>query len=295
MIVNPQHFNYRLIIGALAVAVVVITGFSYSNYNKLKSQELYLEQEKSLILSELSDMLNRYDKIEEDKVHISEALKEAKANTENALADLTVANATLETILDFKRQYFFIKEKNQRLYEVIDSLNLFNEKLKEEQIYTLNTLSKKTTAISKLETKNETLNKKIKNASTLVVASVEASAYKNSTFGKKKITDRANRTKAIDVCITLSKNPLIPQGEKDIYIQIVNPKNNVVGDKGSISFGNHNLIYSQKQVINYTNENLELCAFIKGTENDMPFLKGLYYINVFHDALRLGSTTFELK
>ena len=63
MIVNPQHFNYRLIIGSLTIAVIIITGFSYSNYNELKSQELYLEQEKSLIQSELSDMLSRYDKI----------------------------------------------------------------------------------------------------------------------------------------------------------------------------------------------------------------------------------------
>lgn len=295
MIVNPQHFNYRLIIGSLTIAVVVITGFSYSNYNELKSQELYLEQEKSLIQSELSDMLSRYDKIKEDNTLISDALKEAKINTENALADLSIVNASLKTILDFKKQYFLIKEQNLALYKVIDSLDLTNKKLRKEQTYTLNTLSEKTTVISKLETKNETLNKKIENAASLVAASIKASAYKKSTFGKKKITDRANRTKSIDVCITLSKNPLISVGEKDIYIQIVNPKNNVVGDKGSIYFGDYNLIYSQKEVVDYTTENLELCTMIKGTENDIPFLKGLYYINVFHNDLRLGSTTFELK
>ena len=295
MIVNPQHFNYRLIIGSLAVVVIIISGFSYTNYNTLKSQEQFLEQEKQLIQSELSDMLDRYDKIKKDNSNISEALQIAKTNTENALANLESANATIKTILDFKNQYYLIKEENKNLNQIIDSLNYTNQKLVETQKHTLNTLNEKQTVISNLETTNASLNKKIDEAALLVAASIDANAYKKATFGKKKITDKARRTKSIDVCITLSKNALVSEGEKDIYIQIVNPKNNVVGNKGSISFGDHNLIYSQKKVIDYTNENLDLCAIIEGTENDIPFAKGLYYVNVFHDDIRLGSTTFELK
>lgn len=295
MIVNPQHFNYRIIIGSLAIAVIVISGFSYNNYNTLKSQESFLKKEKSIIQSELSDMLDRYDNIKNDNSNLSEALETAKTNTKNALANLEAANATIETILNFKNQYYRIKEENKTLTKIIDSLNITNQNLVETQKRTLNTLNEKRAVIANLESTNTSLNKKIDDATLLVAASINANAYKKTTFGKTKITDKAGRTKSIDVCITLSKNPLILEGKKDIYIQIVNPKNNVVGNKGSVSFGDYNLIYSQKKTINYTNENIELCAIIKGTENDMPFSKGLYYVNVFHNDLRLGSTTFELK
>ena len=66
MIVNPQLFNYRLIISSLIVVLIVLGAYSYSNYESIKSHESFLIQEKQLIESELSEMLDSYEEMSDD-------------------------------------------------------------------------------------------------------------------------------------------------------------------------------------------------------------------------------------
>ena len=58
MIVNPQLFNYRLIIGSLIVAVNRFRCLQFYNYQSITSHQQFLEQEKKLVESELSQMIS---------------------------------------------------------------------------------------------------------------------------------------------------------------------------------------------------------------------------------------------
>ena len=166
--------------------------------------------------------------------------------------------------------------------------------LQKEKRYALKTIKNKSSEISNLENANDSLHETIDNAAILKASSVEAQAYKLKS-DKKRFTTRAKRANAIDVCIRLSENPLTEKGNKDIYIQIVSPQGNVVADKGEIVFGENSLIYSKKEIFNFDNENLEICAAIIADEEDQPFKKGYYFVNVFHDNVNLGSTSIQLK
>ena len=46
MIVNPQVFNYKIVIGTLAVAFTSLAIYSYTNYSALQSKEAFFTQEK---------------------------------------------------------------------------------------------------------------------------------------------------------------------------------------------------------------------------------------------------------
>ncbi len=78
MIVNPQLFNYRLIIGSLLVVLAALGVFSFTNYKSIKSYQDFLEQEKLLIENELSEMLNDYDNLSEDYDFLAADLQEGK-------------------------------------------------------------------------------------------------------------------------------------------------------------------------------------------------------------------------
>jgi hypothetical protein len=41
MIVNPQIFNYRLIISSLIVVLIALGVYSYSSYEDMKSHEVF--------------------------------------------------------------------------------------------------------------------------------------------------------------------------------------------------------------------------------------------------------------
>lgn len=294
MIANPQLFNYRLIIGSLLAVLVFLGVFSFNSYKSIKSHEEFLEKEKYLIENELSELLNSYDDLNINYTLISSKLKQAKLETKNALDSLRLLKSDISIISKFKNQLKALKSKNKILVNAIDSLNSANEKLQAEKHYALKTIQKNSNTISELKETNAVLNKTIDDASILKVSEVNAKAYKINSK-KKRFTSRAKRANAIDVCITLIENPLTIKGEKDIYIQIVGPNNNVLSDKGEVFFGNTSLIYSKKEIVDFDNKNLKICTSITTDKDDEPLLKGYYFINVFHKNTRLGSTSIKLK
>ena len=294
MIVNPQLFNYRLIISSLLVVLTVLGIYSFNKYKSIESYEEFLKQEKVLIETELSDMLASYDEMSQDYNLIASQLQEAKLETKHALDSLRLLNSDLSIITRFKEQLIVLKSKNKVLFSTIDSLNSANKKLQKEKRYALNTIKKNTTKINDLEEANDSLNKSIDIAAILKASNINATSYKLKS-GKKRLTDKAKRANSIDVCITLNENPLALQGKKDIYIQIVSPDGNVVSDKGEVMFGSSSLIYSKRQIIEYNNENLEVCMSIVADKDDKPFQKGYYFIHVFHENIKLGSTSIRLN
>ncbi len=294
MIVSPHIFNYRLIISSLLVVLSVLGIFSFTNYKSIKSYEEFLKQEKFLIETELSEMLLSYDELAEDYDFIDSKLLEAKRETKNALDSLRLLKGDLSIITKFKTHLIVLKSKSKVLISTIDSLNSANIKLERENRSAINAIVKKTIAINELSETNDSLNKTIDNAALLKGSNIKAQAYKLRS-GKKRFTEKAKRANSMDVCITLTENPLTEKGRKDIYIQILSPQGNVVSDKGEIVFGDSSLIYSKKEVINYDNENLEICTAIIADDEDQPFSKGYYFINVFHKNIKLGSTSIKLK
>ena len=294
MIVNPQLFNYRLIISSLIVVLAALGVFSFTSYKSIKSYEEFLVQEKYLIESELSQMLLSYDDLSEDYDLMSSQLQEAKRETKTVLDSLKLLKSDLSIITRFKDQLIVLKSKNKVLLSTIDSLNSANAILQSEKRYAYNTIKRKVAAISYLENTNDSLSKTIDNASILKASSIEAETFKSNS-GKKRSTSRAKRANMFDVCITLAENMLTEKGTKEIYIQIVAPNSNVLADKGEVFFGDTSLIYSQKENINYSNKELEVCSSINVTVSDKPLLKGYYFINVFYKNQKLGTTSVRLK
>jgi len=300
MIVNPQLFNYRLIIGSLLVVLTVLGIYSFNKYKSNESYEGFLKQEKVLIETELSDLLLSYDELSQDYDLMASQLQEAKLETKVALDSLRLLNSDLSIITKFKEQLVVLKSKSKVLLRTIDSLNSANIKLQNEKRYALNTIKQNKSTInelvvvnSDLEEVNDSLHKSIYNAAILKASNVNATSYKLKS-GKKRFTDKAKRANAIDVCVTLNENPLALKGKKDIYIQIVSPQGNVISDKGEVVFGDASLNYSKREIVNYDNENLEICTAIIADKDEQPFQKGHYFINIFHRNIKLGSTSIIL-
>jgi len=230
MIVNPQSFNYRLIIGSLIIAVAVLTVYSFTSYKSIVAHQQFLEQEKKLVESELSQMITRYDDVSISNDLITSQLEDAKKNTQIALDSLRLLRSDLSVISKFKQQLFNFKARGFEKF-----------------------------------------------------------------FGAKRSSTKAKRVHSIEVCFTLAENSLTEAGNKEVYIQILNPRNNVVADKGAVSFGDSSLIYSAKEIINYSNQVVEVCLDVDADIDEQPLVSGTYYISIFHEDRKLGSTQVKLK
>ncbi|MBB3123449.1 putative nuclease with TOPRIM domain [Mesoflavibacter sabulilitoris] len=300
MIVFPQTYNYKLIIGSLIIALSVLGVFTFQNQNKLEEYNAYLAQEKSLIQNELSEMISRFDTLDIENEELSLQLEASKLKLEHALDSIKTLEVTANLLTHYKSKVQLLKEEKARILNLVNSLETKNKTLQTEVTQSKQQLSSikvkantlKETNV-KLKKRNETLNKHIVKASQMQITMLDAKAVKRVSKNKVVTTDKAKRTNKLLVEFVIPKNDLITKGKKDIYIQIVNPNNNVVSNKDEAKFGKQSLIYSKKLDVNFNNKDLAVSTFIDA-DKDEPFKQGLYFVNVFNQDNRLASTSILL-
>ena len=293
MIVNPQLFNYRLIIGSLVVGIAGLTIFGFTNYQSIQANQQSLEQENKLIQIELSNMIKRFDEVSQQNGQISSQLEQAKSDTQNALDSLQLLRNELSSVSKIKHQVSVLQSKNGALTNSITLVELKNAELEQEKLEALNELQNQDATIHTLLEENNNLKETFKKASFLTVNSFKATAL-NKVFGKTTVTTKASKTETIEVSFTIGENIFAESGDKDIYIQILTPENNVFADKGAVNFGESSLIYSIKKMVPYDNHVLDVSVAINAEEDDQPLTKGTYFISVFNKDIKLGSTQLQL-
>lgn len=300
MIVFPQTYNYKLIIGSLIIALSVLGVFTFQNQNKLEEYNAYLAQEKSLIQNELSEMISRFDTLDIENEELSLQLEASKLKLEQALDSIKTLEVTANLLTHYKSKVQLLKEEKARILNLVNNLETQNKTLQTEVTQSKQQLSSikvkantlKETNV-KLKKRNETLNKHIVKASQMQITMLDAKAVKRVSKNKVVTTDKAKRTNKLLVEFVIPKNDLITKGKKDIYIQIVNPNNNVVSNKDEAKFGKQSLIYSKKLDVNFNNKDLAVSTFIDADKNE-PFKQGVYFVNVFNQDNRLASTSILL-
>jgi len=293
MIVNPQLFNYRLITGSLIVGIAVLSIYSFTNYQSIQAHQQFLEQEKNLINVELSNMIKRYDEVSRKNDLITSQLDQAKEETQIALDNIKQLQDQLSVIPEIEHQVSVLQSKNMELNNAILSVNQKNADLEAENQKAYNDLQDQFATNNSLLEENKNLKENLKKASVLTANSFKAIAL-NKVFGKTIVTSKATKTNSIEVSFTLGQNMFAEAGDKDIYIQILTPTNNVFADKGAINFGESSLIYSIKKIIPYNNTDFDVSISINAEEDDQPLIEGTYYISVFNKDHKLGSAQLIL-
>ena len=301
MIVNPQLFNFRLIIGSLIIAIVILGSFSYSSYEKVKENQMFVEQENKLVESELSEMISQYEKVEVSNVNLKTQFEITKNRMKSVLDSVKSLKPNAALISKYRNKIRTLKKENDKVVALVKNLETENSKLKAKtkKIETVLKQEKSVINAIKIENKvlsnsNLSLKEDLEAAKQLSISNLEAEAVKRVTSKRIVDTKYAGKTKQIHVCFTLASNKFADRGEKEIYIQILDRKMNVIADKGTVTYGKRSLIYSIKKTINYNNEELKVCSLIE-KELEEKLEKGLYFVNVFHEGETLGKTTIELK
>lgn len=95
------------------------------------------------------------------------------------------------------------------------------------------------------------------------------------------------------VCFTLEENHLVKSGQKTIYVQVVNPKNQIIstGNTSVESDLKVKLQYSASVEANYQKKDTDVCTYVNLEQKKTT--KGKYHINIYHDFVKIGTTIFE--
>ncbi|WP_394759215.1 hypothetical protein [Flavobacterium sp.] len=267
----------------ISTAVVFAVKY-YESQSKNKKLKETIQLDKKTYTNDLKEIFNRYD---------SEVLKNQQLVASKELTSESEKIIDEDNFKKVKTEVSSIQTNSNIYVSKIDSLK---DVLKNQSDENKNL----TNQVNVLITKNKELQKQNSYNEDILVASKNLTATNVYANGIKILsnniieTKRFSNTEQIKVCFTLLENKAALKGNKDLYIQIVNPNNKVVNKSGeSFKSGDRLLNFSAKTNIFYDNEELDVCVFVDPNKTDMS--KGDYEINIFSGINLIGNTVFSLK
>ena len=289
---SKQPSNQKIIIGILALLLVGLAIFSGTLYSEKNENEQILTKEKQQVLADLNALTLQYDEVIADNKIVNDDLIDARERIDNLVDSLTNSQSSVKDLIGYKNLYIKLKKEKELLFEENERLRIENTSL---------TATLDSTSIQLYETKlfsdalldqNKTLTDVVKNASYLQVLGLDAVGVIERSSGKLIPTERARRSDKLKVCFMIAKNDLVESGDKALYVQVIDPKNNVMGLNNELVFNEDVLNYGLISSFNYENNNLDICEYIS---SDEKFETGNYTVNIFNKNALLSSTTLTLK
>ncbi|MEM9648236.1 MAG: hypothetical protein AAF969_07130 [Bacteroidota bacterium] len=295
---QDTNFNYKIIFAALVAVIVGILIAFYYSYAQSKNQMNFLEQEKSLLVKDLTLMKAEVDRL-------------SGLNEVNEI-ELQTSRFKVQQLLDSVGRLNFsivkLKEtrKELRMLEVrFDSLKLKNNFLRynnsllanryEETRRQLEEVRGRASNMEKAESllreTNRELARELKIKSYLKLQDAEGSGFRLRA-GRPLKTNKASTIEKLRGCVTVLADPNEDGNVKVLYLQFLDPNMSVIEDNASTISVSGNT-YSKKVEIVYSGREISICDAITVPEGSLS--EGIYTLNVFEDERLLASTEFQLK
>jgi len=288
-----KNTGLKITLGILAVLLIGASVLFFLKNNELNETKTALNSEITVLGEKLDGEIEKLNvQISQNEV-LNENLLAKRDSLSATLNELRASQATVETLTKYKNSYFKLKRDIKKLYVENDKLQQANNQLSREKDTLVVQLDDKKEKIEFLAKEVYAKNNIIKSASEFSVAALKGIAVIEKSSGKQIPTTKARRADKVKICFSIAENKIAKTGGKTLYIQILDSKNNVIGENAAIDFEGKTLNYSFKSTFHYTNKALDICEYLEAPKNG--FEKGHYFVNVFRDSDLISNTSFELE
>ncbi|MBQ9666117.1 MAG: hypothetical protein IJV33_06570 [Bacteroidaceae bacterium] len=291
--------NIGMIAAGVVVALVAIAA-AVLIYHQLYAKPLMQENEELKELAELEkqEMENQYREFDLQYEQLQSTIKndsliaqieEERRKTQQLLEELERTKATdAAEIKRLKAEIASLREVLKSYIVQVDSLNRLNQSLSEENIQIKTQMAEQNTQITHLSTERNELKDKVN-----IAAQLDATGFWVTPKNKKgKDTQKVKDVKRLAFGFTIVKNVTAQNGQRIVYARILKPDNSVMGKKGTFTYEDTSLEYTEKKYIDYTGEEQKMTMYSDVAE----FLEaGTYRIFIFCDSQMIGQTNFTLK
>jgi|TARA_R100000501_G_C2600556_1_gene97749 hypothetical protein len=283
----------KILTGVLAVALLALGIYTIKFYNEEKENKAILTKEKEVIEDELNDLIVKYDEAIEENQIMDQNLVDARNRIERLLDSVEDNEANLVLISRYRREIGDLKAEKERLFRVVDSLNRQNQMMSQTLDSTNVVLEERTRISDSLQTTNQDLSNKVDRAAQLKITNLRGEGVIVRNSGKLVENDRTRRIDQVRTCFTITANDLAGPGERDMYVQVYNPENELVGDEIVVEHEGGAMVYSAASKVYYENNELDVCLLANTNEDKL--LEGTYKVYVYANATLLGTASFNLR
>lgn len=303
--------NSKVLLIIIAVLLLVIIGvvawliLATAASNKAKEEALNKQQQAELAFEqykmqqEFDELNSQFITLENQRIEIMDDSVKRDLEEKYEAARLKVEmlekqlrdqrNMSQQEINKLKNEIATLREILKNYIAQIDQLNRENEQLRaenEELQNKNNTLSNQVTETTR---ENEHLNERMTLAEKLNVTGVQLIALNQKGKTEKKV----QKAKQLMVTFTIPQNNSTPVGEKTIYLRLVSPSGQLLGNAGSFDFEGTSLVCSAKKTVEYAGQ--EIGGINIYWDVNTALTAGSYTVELFTDGYRLCSKSLNLN
>jgi hypothetical protein len=285
----------------LKAAIVVLTllllgsvGYIYKLTADNKKQITLLTTEKASLEDDIKARIAELEIMSSENTALKSDIDAQKEEMEKLLEELEKSKGDVAAMNRYKGEYF-------RLKKVMDNLVAENKLLKEQNVSLTTSLDSTNVALDEnkkftdtLLVQNNNLTKTIEKASKLAVLNLSVLALKERSSGKQIETTKARKANKLKVSFLIAENQIAKSGDRKYYVQIIDSKNNILGEKATIAMGesDQSLTYSFITTVKYENKSVQVNEDLSGED----FEAGTYFVNIFSpNGENVSKTSFVLK
>jgi len=291
---QKNNSSLKAVIAVLAVLLVGSLVYIVKMTSDAKAMQTELTKtssEKDSVTKDLEALKATYDAAIAENTSMSDELIAEREKVVNLLADLKRSKGDAASMAKYKKQYFELEEKMKVLMQENEVLKKANETLTVQRDSTVMVLGEAKKFNEVLVGQNETLSKTVEMASKLIITNLKTAAYKLRSKGRQEATEKAKSADVLKISFTIAENKVAKSGDKKYYVQVIDSKNNVLGDKQSENFNGNILTYSFISTVKFENKTVDVSQDLQGSK----FEKGSYTVNLFDNGELISKTNFTLK
>ncbi len=288
-----------VVIPIIVVLVLGIAALLFLNFHQKQELDEMIEQmefEKSELEDEYEDLALQFDGYQQMNIQndsLQERLAQEQQRVQDLLEELRITKVTnARRIAELKKELATVRSVLKDYVRQIDSLNATNQRLTvENQQYRQENQQVKQQN-DQLSSINNQLTETVSRASMLEIASCTVTTL-NKRDRKTRIVSQIRK---LQFDYTIAKNITCEPGMKTLYVRIIDPSGNLLGENPDhlFHFESEDILYSVSQEFEFTGEEYQ-GTFYWSVPEGMEAETGFYNADFFADDNLIGSLPFQIK
>lgn len=293
---STENSNKGLKAGVVVLSLLLLGAIGYivklsSDVKETQTELTTTKSEKEVIIADLEALKITYDQAIAENTEMSEDLKAEREKVVQLLEEVKKEKANSASLGNYRKRYQELEAKMAALVQENEFLKMANDSLSVAIDSTNTILLEEREYAQTLLGQNEELSKIVDEASKLSILNLRTGAYRVKNSGKEVSTDKAKKADILKVEFTIAENKVAKTGDKSYYVQVIDGKSSVMGERQTIAFGDQTLTYSFIATVDYKNKTVDVSENLKGDN----FEKGLYHVHIFDGKELVASKSFTLK